>query len=113
MNTTVTLTKENLAYVIKFNNVPTFYRNDPSALAKLVQMFTGGSALPVLRFVENKDECALAPVATEAKNDDVEMTAEENEELKAVVTVKCFCMLDSFHAVDKAVSGMDGLSVRD
>lgn len=39
--------------MIEFSDVPVVYQTkDPSAFAKLVQMFTGGTALPVLRFVD-------------------------------------------------------------
>lgn len=44
--TMVEIKKENFAHIIEFREVPAFYRTDPAAFTKLVQMFTGGQALP-------------------------------------------------------------------
>ena len=71
--------------------------------------------MPVLRFVENKDECTSAATAAESaaqesEKDDVDMGVGE---MKVSGTVRCFCMLDSLHSVEKVMSGMNDLTVRD
>ena len=49
------INKENFKHVIRFSEVPEFYRKDPAAFSKLVQMFIGGTAQPVMRFTDDPE----------------------------------------------------------
>ena len=71
--------------------------------------------MPVLRFSET--DTVADPQEAESKSGDVEMTEEapkqDQDKKKPQHTVFCFCMLDCSAQVDKAISGMDNLEVRD
>ena len=74
--------------MIQFNNVPAIYKTDPSAFGKLVQMFTGGSVLPLLRFAPTEESIML--IAAEDENlgvkQDIAMTNTEDDINPAAVS---------------------------
>ena len=88
--------------------------DDEGAFAKLVQMFTGGTGLPTLKY---RDETP-APGEKEASseddykegNEDVEMNqgSDKVNEAKSK-TVFCYCKIKSPHQLEKVLTGMNEL----